>query len=129
MKKVSIITNGCEKRKLDAMKLKKYFEANDWKVVKDFKQANLVFFNSCAVSKNQEDSSINVVKKVLSNRRKIIVGGCLSAINKERLEKFFNGDVITPKNMNDIDLFFPEHKVKYDDISDANEFYENMIEN
>ena len=52
--------------------------------------------------------------------KNLIVFGCLSAINKKRLNSLFDGSVIESGKLEEIDELFPNFKVKLRSIKDGN---------
>ncbi|MDD4661891.1 MAG: radical SAM protein [Candidatus Pacebacteria bacterium] len=111
MKKVYIETNGCSVVRHDTQRYSKYFRVNGWKEIYLPEEADLVLLTTCAVVKDTEDSSVLAIKNLRKNMKKgaqLIVGGCLSKINPERLSKEFNGI-----------CFGKDEEEKLDDLIDA----------
>jgi MiaB/RimO family radical SAM methylthiotransferase len=126
-KKVFIFTSGCERRLLDAERIKNYFEKNDWKVVRDPRKADIIFYNSCAVNKSVEDLSIDNIERFKKLKAQLIVAGCLPKINQQRLKKHFQGITFFPESLDKIGKTFPKHKIRFNQIPDANKFYEQGL--
>jgi len=63
--------------------------------------ADLILVDTCAFSRDSEDSSIEVVKQqdqVKKDNAVMIVCGCLVAINPDRLRQNFRGEFFSPRN-------------------------------
>lgn len=111
---------GCPRRGLDASKISNYFEANGWKIIEDPKKAEKIVLFTCSFKKSKEDKSIELVKKYEKYNAEVIVLGCLPGISEKRLKKNFSGRYLSTRNLEKIDNFFPDFKVKFNEIPDAN---------
>jgi len=118
-KKFFIINCGCSRRELDAERIRNYFSANNLELVKNPKDADYLFIVSCGLEGN-ENISIDTINKFKKFDGEIIVGGCLPAMNLKRLKKVFNGKMLSTKELDKIDNFFPDFSIKFQDIPDAN---------
>jgi tRNA A37 methylthiotransferase MiaB len=115
----------CNRRKLDAQKIQEYFIRNNYEIVNNPKDANIIILSSCAYSNKNAKKSLELTKKFLKFNTRLIVTGCLPEIDKEELLKFFNGEIISTQSIDKFDIIFPENKVKIKDIEDANIPLEN----
>jgi len=117
-------TYPCERRPMDAMRLKNYFVTNGHKIVNKPEEANIIIFLTCAALDIDTENSLDRLKEFQKYNAEIIVGGCLPSIDKEKLAKIFNGRTFDTKDLNrnldKFDGFFPENKIKLRDFSDAN---------
>ncbi|UCF50508.1 MAG: radical SAM protein [Thermoplasmatales archaeon] len=118
----------CNRRKLDAWKLKEYFLKNNYKIVTNVKDADIILLSTCAYSNKHAKTSLEMTKKFLDFNAELIVVGCLPDIEKEELAKIFNGKTLSTKELKKIDKIFPENKIKFKDIKDANTPLENANE-
>jgi tRNA A37 methylthiotransferase MiaB len=125
-KKILIDAVHCERRFIDAKKIQNYFEKNGYRLVKKPKEADIIFFFTCTVIDCAVNLSLYKIKKYQEFDAELIVAGCLPDVEKEKLKKIFNGRIISTKNLDKIDNFFPTFKVKFKEINDANEFYYNF---
>ncbi len=101
MNKVYLETNGCSVLRLDTQVYSKYFRENGWKEVSSAREADLVIFTGCAVIKKTENFAIESIKRLkeeMKDRSRLIVAGCLPAINPERLAKVFTGTSFSKEN-------------------------------
>ncbi len=62
------------------------------------KEAKLILINTCAVTSDNENSTVKQMKNLVSTEAKIIVMGCFPTINKERFQKDFSGFQVLPAN-------------------------------
>lgn len=103
---------GCISNLSDTNRVQKYMRVNGWKQVKEPSQAYVIILMTCAFTKFAEDLNIkrlNELQNKKSSEASIIVGGCLPAINKERLKREFKGLTFTPRQLNKLDSFFPSN--------------------
>lgn len=128
MKKVFIYAVPCEKRYLDARRISTYFEKNNYKIVYKAKDADIILLLTCGVINHSADYSLKKIKEFKKYDGNLIVGGCLPDIENERITEIHKGPVITTKNIQKIDELFPENKIKFTEIEDANIFWDNVDE-
>jgi tRNA A37 methylthiotransferase MiaB len=122
-RKIYIENVACYRRSLDASKIKEYFLLNNCNFVTNPKKADYIIVVTCAVFKAREDASLKKIMKFYGKyRAKLIVAGCLPAINKTRLRSVYDGPAICTKDLNDIDRLFPDFHLGFNDIPDANTF-------
>ena len=91
-KKVSAISLGCDKNRVDLEKMLFRVKNYGLEVVDDVAQANIVIVNTCAfispARKEALDSIFEIcLQKKGKNLEKVIVSGCLAQRFKEDLEK------------------------------------------
>jgi tRNA A37 methylthiotransferase MiaB len=122
-KKIYVENLACYRRSLDATKIKEYFLLNNCSIVNSPKKADHIVVVTCAVFKAREDECI---KKIMNLHEryghKLIVAGCLPAINEARLKSVYDGRAICTKDISDIDAIFPDFHLGFNDIPDANTF-------
>lgn len=117
---------GCHRRLLDAQKISDYLKMNGFKIVKNPSRADYIILNTCAFKKSQEDFAIKKIEEFKKQGKKLIVGGCLPAINKERLGKVFGGPVFTTTSIDKLDdIFNPE--IKFQELPDTNKMFMRSI--
>jgi tRNA A37 methylthiotransferase MiaB len=121
-KKVYIESLTCIQRLLDSQRFKEYFKRNGCIIVKNPKKADIILFNSCAYAKYKEDLSIKRINQLKKNKGELIVGGCIKGISQNRLKDNFKGKSFSPKEEEMLDQFFPDFKVKLNEIKDPNTF-------
>ena len=126
--RVFIYCLGCEKRLLDAAKMRDFFIKNRYTIVYNPKRADYIIFITCAFTKAVADSCIFEIKRFQRYDAELIVAGCLPAIESERLSHVFNGKTIVTKNIDDIDEIFPGGEIRFSDLNDANILFRNLDE-
>ncbi len=119
-KKIYIERDGCNRRLLDIAKLKEYFIANNYKLVNSPKKADLILLGTCAFKKKEEDSSISRVEALKKYNHKLFIYGCLPDIAPKRFKEYSHIKNLSPKNVENIDHYFDDMKVKYMDVVDSN---------
>jgi MiaB/RimO family radical SAM methylthiotransferase len=124
-KKIFIQTDICSKRRLDAKRISKYLKENNHKIVNNPKDADIIILSTCAFNDERTEYSLEQVKKYKKYKSELIVAGCLPDIEKEELKKIFNGKIITPTTIDEIDNYFPENETKINKINDQNILWEN----
>jgi len=99
MKSVYIYSNGCSSNMLDGERMAQYFELNGYAPTADPSTADIIVVNTCAFEAASEADSIAKIKELQANRKaRMVVSGCLPAVNKQRLDQVFQGDTFIPKN-------------------------------
>ena len=118
----------CRKRSLDASKIRDYLTKNKYEVIYNLKDADTIIFVTCGVADRATESSLKKVEEFQQYEAELIVAGCLPAIEKEKLSKIFNGKTIITKDLDNLDRFFPENKVRIKDVDDANHLYDYIYD-
>ena len=120
MKKIYVYTNtNCRRRLLDAKKLQLYFHKNEYPVVKKLEDADFIIYVTCAYRDEITDSNLLKVKELQKYKAELIVAGCLPVIEEEKLKQIFQGKTISTKNLDEIGDLFPDNKIKFSSITDA----------
>ena len=122
-KSVFIITNGCDRRSLDAARLEDFFKANNCAIARTAQAADYIIFVTCSFRRGKEKQSLKKISEFSRYKGKLIVAGCLADIAPNRLRQVFNGEIIETRNLEKIDEIFNEFKVKFRSIPDAHSFY------
>jgi tRNA A37 methylthiotransferase MiaB len=132
LKTVFIYTYACELRSLDAHKIKSYFTKNNYSIVTNPKDADIIFFIGCSVGDQVSNKSLSIIKDLQKYDAELIVAGCLPYIDEEKLNMIFHGRSIGTKDLDKspekMDDLFPENKIKFKDIDDANTSLNNYNE-
>lgn len=76
------------------------------------------------MTKYTSDNSFLLLEKYKHLAGEIIVVGCLPDTHTQRLHEVFNGKIISAKNLDQIDDFFPENTIKFKDIAESNKLLE-----
>lgn len=123
MKKIFIYRYGCDRRALDANKVKNYLIQANYEIVDIIEDADIIIFFSCAVYDSITEESLKIIKQFQEYDAELIVAGCLPAIEKEKLTEIFNGKTIITKNLDEIKQIFPSDNA--DITTDANNVFHN----
>ena len=121
---VYIVNRGCQRRALDASKLKRCFELNNYNIVTNPSIADIIILTTCGFFPPRVERSIKAIRELKKYDGELIVLGCLPAIIPEEIKKEFSGQVFAPKDYRKMNKFFPN--VKYEDVSDGNFLYSDI---
>lgn len=133
MSRIFIYANTiCEKRLLDSRKIHNYLSINGHEIMTKPEDAEIIILIVCAASNIDTEKALDKIKSFQKNyNAELIVGGCIPAIDSDKLAEIFNGRTIVTKDLNrhldKIDNLFTENKVKFKDIEDANILDSNVI--
>jgi MiaB/RimO family radical SAM methylthiotransferase len=97
---------GCEKRKLDAQRVINYLRANGYSLASESADADVIVFLTCAFCNKYEDFSVAKLDKIYRQKKPtalMIVGGCLPAINPNRLASYSDAIQIQARDLDAID--------------------------
>lgn len=132
MKKIFIYATSCKLRFLDATRVRSYFARNNYEIVNSPKDAEIIFYITCAAMESVTDKSLQTVKEFQKYDAELIVAGCLPGIENKKLADIFNGRTINTKDLDrdpdKMDELFPDNKIKFRDIDDANYSFQNVNE-
>lgn len=117
---IFIRSNGCPGRDLDAARLVAYFEANGYKILSSPKKADYILFVACSFKESRKDDSFRYLEKIKHYPGKIIMAGCLPEIATQEFKHKFKGEFISTKKIDQIDSLFPDHTIRFHQISDVN---------
>jgi tRNA A37 methylthiotransferase MiaB len=121
---IEVIRGACNRRLLDAQKLASYFEVNDFRVVEKAREADILFLITCGLSLERESSSLRRIHALKKQGGKLIVGGCLPAINRQKVKSIHQGVSIPTSGLGKIDSYFQDKiQVKFSELGDANRYY------
>jgi len=121
--KIYIEYMGCPQRALDARRLENYFIENGAMISKTPKNADHILFISCAFRNTDENFAVKRIGELKKYKARLVLGGCLKAINKERLNEIFYGPTVETSALDQVDQLFPHFQKKIEEISDANRLY------
>ncbi len=121
-----ITTMGCNRRSLDSQRIKNYFEANQYVQVDFAEEADNIIITTCGVSKFHEDGSFSLIEEYKKLAGRLIVYGCLPAMNNPRMLEVFDGDIVHTQNIDVFDEMFPGFKVRFVDVPDPNKLLQEV---
>ncbi len=96
----------CTENAMNLNLLRRTCGANGWKETKNPQEADYLVIATCGFSKEEEDQEINAIdelNKKKKNGARVIVTGCLPKINKNRVDKVFQGDYVETTNIEKFD--------------------------
>ncbi|MFH1101341.1 MAG: radical SAM protein [Methanobacteriota archaeon] len=110
----------CERAKTDARKIAVYLQKNGYTIVNNPAQADLIIFNSCGYSNPIAQQCLKEIQKYKRYTAELVVIGGLPESDKKEYETIFTGKTISHKDLKKIDMFFPQHTIKFNEIQDCN---------
>jgi len=129
MKKAFLYVSACERRELDAKRIEKYLIRNNYLIVTHPKDADIIVFIACAVLDRPTKISLEKIKEFQKYDAELIVGGCLPAIEPEKLRAVFKGKTIPVEDLNNnpdkLDEIFRGIKIPFREIEDSNILFQN----
>lgn len=122
---VYIESLACERRLLDAQKIKDYFTQNNFTIVDNPKEAHFIILVTCGFTNVVADISFSSIKKYKDYDAELIVVGCVPETHTEKLKELFDGKTISAKELERIDELFPGNTVKFSEITEDNSMLQN----
>lgn len=117
-KKVCMITNGCPENRIDGARMQEFLKQNGWIVTSDWRDADIILFNACALTKDSQENSMEIINRIKARKKpaaELIVYGCLPKINKERLREIYQGPTFGSDEVEQLNEIF-EPRLKIQDI-------------
>ncbi len=87
MKKVGIVSLGCSKNLVDSENIIGLLESDNYEIVNDPSQADLIIVNTCGFIESSKKESIETIFDMLSYGKKVVVTGCLAQRYEKELRK------------------------------------------
>jgi len=84
--------------------LKRWYSGNDWAVTGKAEVADFIVMATCGFSQSEEDNEIQAIERLQNIKKdscEIIITGCLPQINKDRINKVFDGRCVKIVDMKD----------------------------
>src|SRR3989338_737069 len=109
-KTIYIETYGCSSNQADSQIMINLLEKGGYKVTDDETDADYLIMNTCAVKHKTEEKIIYKLKDLSKLNKKVIIAGCLTKVNPERIKKVlpnFAG-MLDPNSIYDIVNMFKE---------------------
>ena len=119
-KKVYIASNGCNRRLLDADRVKRYFILNGWNITGSPREADYNLFFASALNRVRIDESFDIIERLNSYPGETIVLGCIMEVAPTEFRERWKGKYLAVKDMNEFDSFFPGFKVRYREVPPGN---------
>ncbi len=92
---------GCANAMVLFQRYVDFILSHGYQQTRDIGKANVLLIDTCASSQMQEDASFKLIEKEQGHARedaKVIVCGCLPAINPKKFQEQWRGDFFTPSN-------------------------------
>ena len=119
-KRVYTTTVGCIENALIASRLDALFRQNDWELVDNARDADLILVNTCGMSEAQQANSLKLINKMrhqTQGLKKVVVTGCLSEINPTSIMENCKGvQIVSPKDYRPLERLI-ESNVHVDDLA------------
>ena len=87
MKKIALISLGCEKNLVDSENILGLLLKNHYQIVNDKESADILIINTCGFIESIKKESIETILDSIGKKQKVVVTGCLVNRYKEELEK------------------------------------------
>ena len=89
MKKVGLVSLGCNKNLVDSENILGLLDKNNYEITSNPKDADIIIINSCGFIESSKKESLANVFEMLSYGKKVVLTGCLA----ERYEKELKKDI------------------------------------
>ncbi len=89
MKKLYIHTFGCKINQYESQLIKQKYTDNGFIFVDNFNLADTIIVNSCSVTAYADKECNQLIRKLVSKNKKIILTGCYAKVFKEQILKEF----------------------------------------
>ncbi len=119
---------GCERRGIDAEKVKTYLEVNKLKRITKPEKADYLFLFTCSFG-DSVDKCLGALSQFNEYKGKLTVCGCLPAVMLDEIRSIFNGNILETQDLNKIDDIFPDFKIKFNDIKDPDNMISKRLHN
>lgn len=87
MKKIALISLGCEKNLVDSENILGLLVKNKYEIVSNKEEADILIINTCGFIESSKKESIETILDNIGKKQKVVVTGCLVNRYKDELEK------------------------------------------
>ena len=87
MKKVALISLGCEKNLVDSENILGLLLKNHYEIVNNKEEADILIINTCGFIESSKKESIDTILDNIGKKQKVVVTGCLVNRYKDELAK------------------------------------------
>ena len=87
MKKVALISLGCEKNLVDSENILGLLLKNHYEIVNNKEEADILIINTCGFVESSKKESIDTILDNIGKKQKVVVTGCLVNRYKDELAK------------------------------------------
>jgi len=101
---VFVKTYGCTSNKFDSEVMIGLIQNENYKIVDNENDADYILVNTCGVKSVTEEKIISYLQKLSKTNKKVLIAGCLTKINFERIKKAIPNywAILEPKTINRI---------------------------
>lgn len=96
MKKVGLISLGCDKNRVDSEYLLGLLDHFGYTLVSDPKDCDIIFINTCGFIESSKRESINTILEMLDYNKPVVILGCLAERYEKELKEEFKEATIIP---------------------------------
>jgi len=125
-KNIFIYSNACERRSIDAKKIKTYVVDKGYKIVNEPRNANYIILVTCGFVESVSDRSLELIEEFQQYDGELIVAGCLPDIIPDKVKEIFNGRIIPTKDLSQIDDIFKDTNLQIDNLDDEHSMWYNF---
>ena len=98
-KSVSVLTFGCKINQYESACILSSFEKRGYTIVQESKNADILIINTCCVTATTQAKNRRAIQKAInfkkeSSKKKVVVTGCYSQIEKDNLQNFEKIDLV-----------------------------------
>lgn len=104
--KACVLCYGCPETRIDSARVQKHLKENGWFITEDYKDADLILFDACALTQENVANSLKIIKEIREKKKedsRFIVWGCLPKINPEALTSEYEGPTFGEKELSLLD--------------------------
>lgn len=113
------IIRSCDRRVLELEQVKAWFEGNGFKLSHNHTdvdpRADIIILTTCGVTQFHEDFAFEMLDRIKVEKKpgaKVILGGCVPAIDPKRVAEEFGGPTFSPRSYYKLDEILPlPHKL------------------
>jgi tRNA A37 methylthiotransferase MiaB len=117
-----VFAHGCPRVEVDAALLSKYLKINGWKVTDNMHEAEFILASTCGFNDLSEQKSmerLSIINKLKRKEAKLLIFGCLPAINNKKLLDEFDALTVTSTTLNKLDNII-KAEIGIDNVADPN---------
>ena len=121
-KSVFLITNGCPENKIDMAMIQNFFKKNNWNIVDNYFNSDMIVFNACGLTQFHERQSVRIINTLKTHKpsgANLIICGCLPKINESGIKL----------NPEDTILYGESENCKFNEIIQAEQKIEEVTAN
>ena len=108
----------CDRGKIDARRIAKYFAANGYQIVTRPKDADIIVFNACGFSTTIAETGLLELQRYQEYDAEILLVGGLPETDKDAVSHVFTGKSLSHKELERLDQLYPHHAVSFAEIED-----------